>query len=240
LKVHAFIIEVNASDRYPAGFGPETTMGKRRYDQYCPVAGALDIVGERWALLIVRELLSGSKRFADLEAGLPGVGTATLTTRLAELEDAGIIEKRRLGVPAAATVYALTDWGAELDTVIYALGRWSAPRLGKAAPRYQLRASWLATALSAFYRRETDRRLSATIAVVLPSGTLALRFDRGSLSVTQGDVESCDLRVSATEDDLVAVLSGDKRALKRLRLDGDATLLDRLIAAFPLKIAPAD
>ena len=215
-------------------------MSKRQYDQYCPVAGALDIVGERWALLVVRELLSGPKRFVDLEAGLPGVGTNTLTTRLAELEDAEIIEKRRLGVPAAATVYALTDCGADLDTVIYALGRWGAQRLGKAAPRYSLRASWLATALKAFYRRETDRRLSATIAVVLPTGTLALRFNRGSLTVTQGDVESSDLRVLASEDDLVAALSGDRRARKRLRLEGDAALLDRLIAAFPLRMAPAD
>ena len=96
-------------------------MKKRQYDQYCPVAGALDIVGERWAILVVRELLLGPKRFVDLEAGLPGVGTNTLATRLDELERAGVVERRRLPAPSAATVYELTVWGRGLEPIVYAI-----------------------------------------------------------------------------------------------------------------------
>src|SRR5260370_27116112 len=86
-------------------------MKKRQYDQYCPVACALDIVGERWATLVVRELLSGPKRFVDLEAGLPRIGTSTLTIRLDELERAGVIVRPRLPAPSASPVYALTRFG---------------------------------------------------------------------------------------------------------------------------------
>lgn len=108
-------------------------MKKRQYDQYCPVACALDIVGERWAMLVVRELLVGPKRFVDLETGLPGIGTNTLTTRLDELEAAGVIAKRRLPPPAAATVYELTPWGRELEPIVHAIAVW--PRRASALPR---------------------------------------------------------------------------------------------------------
>src|SRR3954462_8690168 len=83
----------------------------RRFDQYCPVANALSIVGERWALLIVRELLRGPRRYTDLTAGLPGIGTKVLATRLRELEDGGGVERGKLAPPAAATVYELTEYG---------------------------------------------------------------------------------------------------------------------------------
>ena len=122
-------------------------MKKRQYDQYCAVACALDIVGERWAMLVVRELLLGPKRFVDLEAGLPGIGTNTLTTRLDELERASVIGKRRLPAPSAATVYDLTAWGRELEPIVHAIARWGAPRLATTKPLHPLRATWLATAL---------------------------------------------------------------------------------------------
>ena len=98
----------------------------RRYDQYCPVCHALELVGERWSLVIVRELLKGPKRYTDLIDGMPGVGTNILASRLRELEAGGIVEKRRLPPPAASTVYELTEYGRELEPVMLALGRWGA------------------------------------------------------------------------------------------------------------------
>jgi DNA-binding HxlR family transcriptional regulator len=215
-------------------------MTKRAYDQYCPVAGALDIVGERWAMLVVRELLSGPKRFVDLEAGLPGIGTNTLATRMSELEAAGVVEKRRLGAPSSATVYALTAWGAGLEPVVHAIARWGAARLGSAHYTHPLRASWLAIALQAFYRRGAVKPLTADIELVLPTGTLMLRFRRGALRVTEAAAEAPALRVVTTEENLLALLSGpNPRARRSLDLAGDAALVDHLIAAFPLKEAPA-
>jgi DNA-binding HxlR family transcriptional regulator len=99
------------------------------YDQYCPVAVALDVVGDRWSLLLVRELLLGPRRFGDLLASLPGLGTSLLSARLKQLEDDGVLERDRLGPPANVPVYRLTEHGSGLGPVIAALGRWGSPRL---------------------------------------------------------------------------------------------------------------
>src|SRR3954468_24706379 len=100
----------------------------RSYGQYCSVAKALDVVGERWTLLIVRELLAqGACRYTDLRAGLPGIATNLLADRLRELEAAGIVEREDAPPPIATTLFRLTERGAALEPVIYALGRWGAP-----------------------------------------------------------------------------------------------------------------
>src|SRR6202012_4603508 len=109
--------------------------GKRTYGDSCGIARALDIVGERWALLVVRELLLGPKRFTDLRAGLPRVGPDMLAARLRELEDAGVVARGELPPPAASKIYELTEWGAELAPVLLALGRWgSRAPLGEQPP----------------------------------------------------------------------------------------------------------
>src|SRR5687767_3855998 len=107
----------------------------KRYDQYCPMAHALSLVGERWSLLIVRELLRGPKRYTDLAAGLPGIGTNILAARLKDLEEAGVVEKRKLPPPAASTVYELTEYGAGLQEPLYALARWGARSLRQPGPK---------------------------------------------------------------------------------------------------------
>jgi DNA-binding HxlR family transcriptional regulator len=121
----------------------------KRYAQYCPVAHALELVGERWALLVVRELLDGPKRYTDLAAGLPGIGTNILAGRLRDLEEAGIVQKRRLPPPAAANVYELTPYGEELREPLYALGRWGARSLGPPGPDDSLAPGWLLNAVRA-------------------------------------------------------------------------------------------
>ncbi|MFQ6708458.1 helix-turn-helix transcriptional regulator, partial [Bordetella pertussis] len=100
--------------------------GKRSYEDGCAGAHALDLVGERWALLVVRELLLGPKRFTDLRKGLPGISPNVLTQRLTELEAVAVLRRRKLDPPAGAWVYELTDWGRELEPVILQLGKWGA------------------------------------------------------------------------------------------------------------------
>ncbi|NJM05348.1 helix-turn-helix transcriptional regulator [Candidatus Gracilibacteria bacterium] len=105
-------------------------MPQRSYNQYCPIANALDLIGERWSLLIVRDLLLGPKRFSDLRNALPGIGTNILTDRLKGLEEAGIIARRVLPPPAASTVYELTPYGQLLDGPVQALAQWGGMTLG--------------------------------------------------------------------------------------------------------------
>lgn len=124
-------------------------MSRRSYDQYCAVARALDAVGERWSLLIVRELLAGPRRYTDLHADLPGVSTDILATRLKQLEGEGLVLRRRLERPANATVYELTERGATLRGVVDALGAWGLGLLGEQRPTDAVREHWITGAADA-------------------------------------------------------------------------------------------
>ncbi|MEV6759235.1 winged helix-turn-helix transcriptional regulator [Streptomyces sp. NPDC051105] len=120
---------------------------RRSYDQYCSAARALDVVGDRWTLLIVRELLAGPRRYTDLHADLPGVSTDVLASRLKDMERDGVTTRRRLPPPAAAYVYELTERGRGLLPVIQALGSWGEPELGERRPTDAVRAHWFALPL---------------------------------------------------------------------------------------------
>ncbi|WP_330460591.1 helix-turn-helix transcriptional regulator [Streptomyces sp. NBC_00820] len=120
---------------------------RRRYDQYCSAACALDLVGDRWTLLIVRELLAGPRRYTDLHADLPGVSTDVLASRLKDMERDGLATRRRLPPPAAANVYELTVHGRRLLPVLQALGEWGQAELGERRPTDAVRAHWFALPL---------------------------------------------------------------------------------------------
>ncbi|MGW6733720.1 winged helix-turn-helix transcriptional regulator [Streptomyces sp. NPDC055013] len=120
---------------------------RRSYDQYCSAARALDVVGDRWTLLIVRELLAGPRRYTDLHADLPGVSTDVLASRLKDMERDGISTRRKLPPPGAAYVYELTSRGRELLPVLQALGEWGQPELGERRPTDAVRAHWFALPL---------------------------------------------------------------------------------------------
>ena len=126
-------------------------MTKRSYNQYCGIARALDLIGERWALLVIRELVLGPKRFTDLRRGLPDIATNVLSQRLRELEQDGIVTRRQLPPPAASNVYELTEYGQELVPIMLALGRWGASTLGARLPEQTLEPEWLAVALKAVF-----------------------------------------------------------------------------------------
>jgi DNA-binding HxlR family transcriptional regulator len=206
----------------------------RSYGDQCGVARSLDVVGERWALLIVRELLLGPKRFNDLLAGLPGASPNVISQRLRELSGAGVIRQRDLGPPARVRVYELTDWGRELEPVILHLGQW-----GTHAPLPE-GAGWgldslllalQATADPAVVNGRYEMRIGPDIVTVDgTSGSVRLRrgtADRpqATLTTDAGTLHDVTLGIRSIAD---AVKSGD------LRLDGDpgaVTGLTGLLAA---------
>src|SRR4051795_6507928 len=165
----------------------------KRFDQYCPIAHALSLVGERWALLVVRELMRGPKRYTDLAAGLPGIGTNVLATRLRELEAAGLVERRRLPPPAASTVYELTEYGAGLEEVMHAVARWGARSLGLPRREDDLDPTWGLSAFPALFYPERAEGLTETYVIRVDDEVFTVRLVDGRLSTTAGAADDADL-----------------------------------------------
>ena len=206
-------------------------ISERSYNQYCGVARALDLVGERWALLIVRELVLGPKRFTDLREGLPGVATNVLSNRLRQLERDGIVGRRRLPPPAPAQVYELTEYGRELVPIMLALGRWGASTMGPRTTAQSIRSEWLAVALKAFFDSESARGLSAAIGLDLDGARFTIQVDDGRLEITPGDGMPVDLSIVSDAELLIQFLGG---APVSVPAEGDRDLLERLPKIFPL------
>ncbi len=205
----------------------------RTYGQHCGIARALDLVGERWAILVVRDLILGPKRFTDLRASLPGIATNVLTQRLKQLERDGVVQRRTLPPPAASTVYELTAYGRELEPVLLALGRWGARSLGPPTGHETMRSDWFGVALKAYFAPEAAADVDATVGLRFDDGGLALAIRDGRLEVTVGAPDSADLTLTApTPAPLLAFLSG-ATGPESLAPEGDEPLLARLPAIFP-------
>ncbi|MFD3337023.1 winged helix-turn-helix transcriptional regulator [Streptomyces sp. NPDC058700] len=147
---------------------------RRSYDQHCAAARALDLVGDRWTLLVVRELLAGPRRYTDLHADLPGVSTDMLAGRLKDMEAAELVTRRRLPPPASAFVYELTPRGRELQPVLRALAAWGAPELGEPRPTDAVRAHWYAIPLLG-------------VLAGMGEGVVQVTLDEGEFHVRVGD-----------------------------------------------------
>lgn len=190
------------------------------------MAGALDRIGERWSLLIVRELLLGPLRFSDLARGVGGAPTDVLTRRLRDLEADGIVRRRRLGPPVGAVVYELTDVGRELEGPLLDLGRWGLNfyRLEDAS---ELEASWLPNALRVILEPPSD----ATLTVQLRSGDHAsiLRIADGAIGAQRGEATAPDLTLAGSPRGVIAalVLADDR---ERVEIEGSPAALERLRA----------
>ena len=208
------------------------TVTSRSYDQFCGVARALDLVGERWALLIVRDLVLGPKRFTDLRRGLAGIGTNVLAARLKELERAGVVQRRLLPPPAASSVYELTEYGRDVEGPLLALGRWGAKSLGAREPWQSLRSEWLAVALKAFFRPEATAGLRATVALCFDDAAFRARIDDGSLAIEESTEDSADLTLSTDVETLIGYLAGAGVPVAALAAEGDTALLERLPEIF--------
>jgi DNA-binding HxlR family transcriptional regulator len=184
----------------------------KRYAQYCPVAHALELVGERWALLVVRELLNGPKRYTDLAAALPGIGTNILAGRLRDLEQAGVIQKRRLPPPAAAQVYELTPYGEELREPLYALARWGAKSLGPPTADDALTPGWLVNAVRATCVGG-GRVPSGEVELRVAEDIVHVRFDADEPTVEAGPSESAEV-VIETDPTTLFCLASHEQATK--------------------------
>jgi DNA-binding HxlR family transcriptional regulator len=218
----------------------------RRFEQYCPVANALSIVGERWALLIVRELLRGPRRYTDLTAGLPGIGTKVLATRLRELEDGGVVQRRKLPPPAASAVYELTEYGRGLEEVIHAIARWGARSLGLPKREDDLDREWGLNAFPALLYPERARGLTETTVVRIDDDVFTVRLADGRLRVDTDTAGDPDLEIATDMATFFALASGDvppRDALDdgRVRIEGDPAGLDRFFRVFSFapRIEPA-
>jgi DNA-binding HxlR family transcriptional regulator len=211
----------------------------KRFEQYCPVAHALCLVGERWALLILRDLLHGPKRYTDLLEGLPGIGTNILAARLRGLEEAGIVSKRRLPPPAASTVYELTEYGTELEEVFYALARWGARSLGPPGPEDELYPEWGLNAIAALFSPEAARGLTETYVLNIGGDVFSIRLDNGHMHAEMGTAEDADLVVETDMDTFFRLVSGEltsRMALKRgfIKVDGDRAAFERCFQVLTL------
>ncbi|GII89230.1 transcriptional regulator [Sphaerisporangium siamense] len=213
----------------------------RSYDDPCGVARALDVIGERWALLVVRELLAGPRRFTDLRTGLPGASQNVLSQRLRELRSAGVVRRRRLGPPLDAWVYELTRRGRELEAVLLPLARWG----GRVplASRAELSVAAMVLALRTTFDAATAGDTRATIGLALGDERFRAEVAEGRIEIARGDAGRSD----AVLDTDVATLRSlvfrrlplaEAIAAGALRLTGDADTAARFLALFP-RPAPA-
>lgn len=182
---------------------------RRSYDQYCSAARALDAVGDRWTLLIVRELLAGPRRYTDLHADLPGVSTDVLASRLKDMERDGLATRRRLPPPAPAYVYELTERGGELLPVLTALARWGAPELEERRPTDAVRAHWFAVPLmDVLARCGSEAGVAGVVEVRLDEGAFHLRLDGSAVSYGDGPADSPDAGLALDSATCRAVSAG--------------------------------
>ncbi len=223
----------------------------KRYDQFCPIAHGLSMVGERWALLVVRVLLKGPRRYTDLVAGLPGIGTNVLATRLRELEAGGVVHKRRLPPPAASTVYELTPYGEGLEEAVHAIARWGARSLGPPPEGEALNPEWGLDAFPALLYPERARGVTETTVIVVDDTAFTVRLDDGHLTVEIGEAaDDADLVARTDLATMFELASGDLHptdavADGRVELEtGDTASLTRFFHVFSfaprLGARPAD
>jgi DNA-binding HxlR family transcriptional regulator len=202
-------------------------MSRRRYGQACSVAGALDRIGERWSLLIVRELLLGPQRFSDLARGVGGAPTDVLTRRLRDLEADGIVTRRELGPPASAVVYELTELGGALDSPLLELGRWGM-NFFEVEQVSGLEASWLPNSLRVLLKAPPDA--SMTVQLLSEGRAFMMRLADGAVTAERGEAHDPDLTLSGSPRDVIALLVAGDDAVGDVTVEGDLDALEKLRA----------
>jgi DNA-binding HxlR family transcriptional regulator/putative sterol carrier protein len=211
---------------------------KRTYDDGCAAAHALDLVGERWALLVVRELLLGPKRFTDLRAGLPGASPNVISQRLRDLEGVGIVRRRKLPPPAASRVYELTEWGEELEPVIVRLGRWGARSPTK--PRdAALGVDSLVLSMRTMFDPRAAEGLGASYELRFGEDRFRAVVDDGRFEISRGSADDPDAIVEADSDTMAGLLYAGRSLAEALesgdlKVEGDRAAFQRFLGLFPL------
>jgi DNA-binding HxlR family transcriptional regulator len=198
----------------------------RSYDQYCGLARGLNVIGDRWVLLIVRELLNGPRRYGELHDGLPGIATNVLAQRLRTMQDDGIVTKDD------HDRYALTAWGAGLRDVVHSIGRWAVPLMGTQSETETFRSHWIAHPVSALFPGEDSSRPNLTIEVRCGEKPMTIRSTAGRVKVQPGQAAAPDLVLTGPPDATVGLLArridAAEAKARGLAITGDISLLDDL------------
>ena len=208
------------------------TEPKRGYDDACGTAHALELIGERWALLVLRELMLGSRRFSELRADLPGISANVLTQRLNDLETRGLVVKKRLPPPANVQVYEATPWGLEAEPIVQALGRWAA-RSPRHDPTLPISGVSILLSFRTMFDPARARDMVATIAFRFGEDRYFVTIGDGQLVAHRGEPEAADLIITGEPTMLAAVVYG-KQPLDLVGIDGDRGLFQRFVDLFEL------
>ncbi len=214
----------------------------RTYSDGCAAAHGLDLIGERWALLVVRELVLGPKRFTDLRGGLPGISPNVLAQRLDELERASIVRRRKLPPPGVAWVYELSEWGMELEPVIMALGRWAvrSPTLLQGHP---ISVDALILSFRTMFDPLAAAGFEASLELRLGADRFHAHIGGGRMQLARGAAANPDAVIEAEADTLAALAYGGRKLAEAIqadevRVEGDKSIARRFLTLFPLP-APA-
>jgi DNA-binding HxlR family transcriptional regulator len=219
-------------------------LKKRAYLDGCATAHALDIIGDRWAMPIMRELILGPKRFTDLRAGLPGISANVLTQRLEELEATAILIRRRLPPPAASQIYELTEWGRESEILFQVLGRWAC-RSPLMQPGMPMSASSVVLSMRTMINRAALGDLRATIGFRFGDEMFRADIADGDFHLDRGPINDADVLFDGDQNALAAIVYGGQpfeAVAPAMTVTGDRSLADRFVHLFPLppKAPPAE
>jgi DNA-binding HxlR family transcriptional regulator/putative sterol carrier protein len=212
---------------------------RRTYGDGCAIARALDLVGERWALLVVRELLLGPKRYTDLRRGLPNASPNVLSERLRELERAGVVRRRKLPPPAGSRVYELTEWGLELEGIVISLGRWAAGSPTPPGDAPILSADSIILALRGLFDPSAAHGLRAGYELRLGEDRFRIEVADDQIEAARGGADQADATIDTDPDTLDAVLWGgqslaDAQRSGRMTIEGDKAAVERFARLFPM------
>lgn len=210
----------------------------RRYNDACGAAHALDLAGERWALLVMRELLLGPKRFSDLRADLPGISANVLQQRLEGLEATSIVRRRKLPPPASAQVYELTDWGYQSEPIFQALGNWAA-RSPSHDPSLPISTVSVLLSFRTMFAPQLAKGVQARIGFHFSDGDFVAAIAAGRIEIARAPIDGADASFSGTAQALAAAVYGGQplEGLEKqgaLRVSGDRKLAKRFLGWFPL------
>jgi DNA-binding HxlR family transcriptional regulator len=214
-------------------------LPKRLYDDACGMALALELVGERWVPLILRELMFGPRRFGEIKRGLPGVSANVLTQRLEALEANGVLVRRKLPPPASVQVYELTEWGYESEVPLAALGRW-AVRSPLHDPRLPLSGASLMMSFRAMIDPARAQGIDAQIAFRIGPDPFTAELHDGGLEVTRTEARNPDLSIVSEDAALIAAVIYGGQPIEQMeqagaiKVSGDRALAARFVTLFPL------
>ncbi|MGV7222011.1 MAG: winged helix-turn-helix transcriptional regulator [Nitrospinales bacterium] len=205
-------------------------MKNRSYNQYCALARGLDIVGERWTLLLIRELLIDPKRYKELLEGLHGIGTNLLATRLKDLENKNIIERTTLPPPYKTIVYQLTDFGRELEPVVLSITKWGFNYMDKKKSHELTRTEWDLVALKAAFQPEKSAKMNANFELHLDKICFNIIVNKGTIDIKLGSAEKAKVKLTTSGKSLLS-LGKDATTFEKLLASGELAVEGNLASA---------